>query len=125
MAEKILPINARMFENLRFTVVFEGDFLQEDVDGIFWLESLRNEFSDAPWEAVRIDRSQSPRVAPLLTQIQFAACVSRGKKNGGKVFLKLKDGTRLLAYEPDRRRPNGDLQGTLTLVVRISRGTRR
>jgi hypothetical protein len=74
VAEKILPINARLFENLCFTVVFERDFLQENFDGIFWLESLRNESSYARWEAVRIDRSQSPQVALASVGTELSCC---------------------------------------------------
>lgn len=45
MAEKIFRIRARLFENIWRIGVFEHDFLQKQVDGVLWFESLRNNFS--------------------------------------------------------------------------------
>lgn len=51
-AEKVFAFGTGLFENLWLTGVFEHDFLHDEFDGVFGLETLRNQFPNAGGKAL-------------------------------------------------------------------------
>jgi hypothetical protein len=53
-AEEIFGVGFGLGQDFGLVAIFEGDFLEEEFDGVFGLEALGYEFSDAGGEAVGV-----------------------------------------------------------------------
>lgn len=53
-AEEVFAGVFGLGQGLRLVAVFEGDFLEEEIDGVFGLESLRDQLADARAEVVGV-----------------------------------------------------------------------
>ena len=74
-AEEVFAVGFGLSQNFWIVAVFEGDFLQEEFDGILGLEALRNELADARSEAVGIVcRCEARVVIGALVIAEFGRC---------------------------------------------------
>ena len=80
-AEEVFAVGFGLGQDFGLVAVFERDFLQEKVDGIFGFETLRDQLADARGEAVRvIGGPEAGKVVGTFVIAKFARCqaVERG-----------------------------------------------
>jgi len=80
-AEEVFAVGFGLGQDFGLVAVFERDFLQEKVDGIFGFETLRDQLADARGEAVGVvGGTEAREVIGAFVIAEFARCqaVERG-----------------------------------------------
>ena len=71
VAEEIFGVGLRFFGGGLIVAIFEDDFLQGDLGGVFWLEASSHELSGAGREALRISQQRRGAVGGAIMVLKF------------------------------------------------------
>jgi hypothetical protein len=70
-AKEIFAVGFGLGESLGLVAVFEGDFLEEKIDGVFGLEALRDQFADAGGEILGVGGTEAREVVGAFVVAEF------------------------------------------------------
>ena len=73
-AEEVFACGFGLGEGLGLVAVFEGDFLEEEVDGIFGLEALRDQLADARGEVIGVGCAEAGEMVGAFVIAEFGRC---------------------------------------------------